>query len=177
MRGRVTHIGLATDIDAPVDVCFDLCLNVDVQLSLDPGMRTDGGVRGGPLALGDSVTWRARHFGIPWRMTSRIITVDRPRCFADQIQRGPFAHWRHVHTFEDIGSGTRMHDAVDYDAPLGPIGRLFDAALLERYLTRLLNSRNRRFKILAESTWQGKGAGMPPQVSDAESSGPAADQS
>ena len=153
MRGHVTHIRLATDIKAPVDVCFDFCLNVDVQLSLDPGMRAVGGVKVGPLTLGDAVTWRAWHFGIPWHMTSEIITVDRPHCFGDQMQQGPFAHWRHVHTFEEIGIGTRMHDAVDYDAPLGPIGRLFDATLLDRYLTRLLRSRNRRLKRLAESSW------------------------
>jgi ligand-binding SRPBCC domain-containing protein len=132
MRGHVTHIRLATDIKAPVDVCFDFCLNVDVQLSLDPGMRAVGGVKVGPLTLGDAVTWRAWHFGIPWHMTSEIITVDRPHCFGDQMQQGPFAHWRHVHTFEEIGIGTRMHDAVDYDAPLGPIGRLFECPASRR---------------------------------------------
>ncbi|PAX90951.1 cyclase, partial [Streptomyces albidoflavus] len=28
------------------------------------------------MALGDTVTWRARHFGVVWRMTSRITAYD-----------------------------------------------------------------------------------------------------
>jgi ligand-binding SRPBCC domain-containing protein len=150
VRGRVTYIRLETEIGAPVDVCFDLCLNVDTQLSLDPGMCAVGGVTRGPLALGNTVTWRARHFGIPWHMTSRIIQLDRPQCFADEMQSGPFASWRHIHTFEEAGIGTRMLDDIEYYPPLGSIGRLFDAAVLERYLTRLLRLRNQQLKWFAE---------------------------
>src|SRR5579872_3594952 len=150
VRGHVTHIRLETEIEAPVDLCFDLCLNVDVQLSLDLGTRAVGGVTRGRLNPGDTVTWRARHFGVPWRMTSAIIRADRPRCFADEMQSGPFAHWRHVHTFEEGEIGTRMLDDVEYHPPLGPIGRLFDVAILERYLTRLLRSRNQQLKRIAE---------------------------
>lgn len=146
----MTHIRLETEIGAPVDVCFDLCLNVDVQVSLDPGMRAVGGVTSGPLALGDSVTWRARHFGLQWYMTSRIIRVDRPSRFADEMQSGPFALWRHRHTFEENEIGTRMLDEVEYRPPLGPMGRLFDAAVLKQYLTRLLRSRNQQLKCIAE---------------------------
>jgi hypothetical protein len=29
------------------------------------------------LRLGDEVTWRAWHFGIPWRLTSRIRHLNR----------------------------------------------------------------------------------------------------
>ncbi|MBV9282301.1 MAG: SRPBCC family protein [Chloroflexi bacterium] len=148
----MTRIQLTTEIEAPTAICFDLCLNVDVQLSLDRGMRAVGGVQAGPLHQGDRVAWQARHFGLPWRMTSGIIEVDRPRCFADRMQSGPFADWHHVHTFEETGNGTRMRDDVEYHPPLGPLGRLFDAAVLERYLTRLLKARNGRLKGLVEKT-------------------------
>lgn len=149
----MTHIRLTTEIQAPPEACFDLCLNVDTQLSLDGGMAAVGEVRRGPLHLDDTVTWRARHFGIPWRMTSKIVQVDRPWRFADQMQQGPFAHWRHVHTFERTGVGTHMQDDVEYQPPLGLLGRLFDATILERYLIRLLRSRNRRLKCVVERTF------------------------
>ena len=146
----MTHIRLTTEINAPPEVCFDVCLNVDVQLSLDRGMRAVNGVSNGPLRLGDTVTWRARHFGVAWRMTSRIIEVDRPYCFSDRMQRGPFAWWHHVHTFKQTETGTRMVDEVEYRAPLGWLGRVFDAAVLERYLIQLLRTRNRELRKVAE---------------------------
>lgn len=154
----MTYILLTTDIDAPVEVCFNLCLNVDVQLSLDRGMRAVAGVTSGPLHLRDTVTWRARHFGVHWRMTSKIIALDRPHSFVDQMQNGPFAGWQHTHTFEGNSLGTRMRDEIQYQPPFGALGRLFDAATLETYLTRLLRWRNGRLKVLMEdgvgvSTW------------------------
>ena len=149
-KGLVTRIHLTTAIEAPLEACFDVCLNVDIQLSLDRGMRAVDGVESGPLRLGDTVTWRARHFGVAWRMTSEIIKVDRPHSFTDQMRRGPFADWRHTHTFQSTETGTRMLDDVEYHAPLGPLGRLFDAAILERYLIGLLRSRNRALKGAAK---------------------------
>jgi ligand-binding SRPBCC domain-containing protein len=95
-EGSMPRIRLTTDIEAPPEVCFDLVLNVDTQLALDGRMQAVAGVRTGPLHQGDEVTWRSQHFGIPWRMTSRIMVTERPRRFVDEMQRGPFASWRHV---------------------------------------------------------------------------------
>jgi len=148
----MTRILLTTDIEAPPEVCFDLCLDVDVQLSLDRGIRAVAGVTRGPLRLGDAVTWRARHFGVLWRMTSMIIEVNRPHSFVDQMQDGPFAAWQHVHTFAASGLGTRMCDEVKYWPPLGFLGRFFDAIILEAYMTRLLGSRNCRLKDMIEES-------------------------
>ncbi|GAC1319021.1 MAG: hypothetical protein NVS2B16_15860 [Chloroflexota bacterium] len=148
----MARLRLTTDIQASPEVCFDLVLDVDVQLSIDRRMQAVGGVRSGPLSLGDVVTWRARHFGIPWLMSSQIVAVERPRRFVDEMQRGPFARWKHVHHFEPLRGGTRMMDDVRYDAPLGFLGRAFDAVVLGRYMKRLLAGRNQRLKQLAESS-------------------------
>jgi ligand-binding SRPBCC domain-containing protein len=144
------RIDLTTSIAAPPERCFDMALNVDVQLSLDSGMRAVAGKRGGPLRLGDTVTWRAAHFGVPWHMTSEIILVERPQRFEDEMQRGPFAYWHHVHRFEPDPEGTLMSDTVHYQTPLGFIGWIFDGLVLHRYLVQLLEGRNRRLKELVE---------------------------
>ncbi len=144
-------IQLTTHVQAPQETCFDLVLNVDVQVQLDSTTRVVEGVTSGPLHLGDCVTWRAVHFGLPWRMTSKIMEVERPRCFVDAMQRGPFASWRHTHRFEPLPTGTLIHDSVTYVAPLGILGTLFDAVVLHRYLTGLLASRNQRLRQLTES--------------------------
>jgi hypothetical protein len=43
------------------------------------GERAVGGVTSGIMKLGDTVTWRARHFGIVFRMTSAITEYQYPR--------------------------------------------------------------------------------------------------
>src|SRR5438270_751776 len=119
----MTHLRLLTEIAAPPEICFDLVLNVDVDRSLVKGMEAVAGVRAGALRQGDTVTWRARHFWVYWRMTSKIIEVDRPDLFCDEMQRGPFASWHHCHEFHVSSTGTTMIDDVRFTAPFGPVGR------------------------------------------------------
>lgn len=146
------HIDLVTDIAAAPEVCFDCSLDVGVHLEASPGQRIVGGVRSGRMRLGDHVTWAASHFGIPWRMTSKIVEYQRPSTFTDAMQRGPFGRWRHQHTFERIDSGTRMIDHVSFASPCGPLGRIVDAVVLERYMTQLLRQHNNHLRRVAEGT-------------------------
>jgi ligand-binding SRPBCC domain-containing protein len=141
----VPTIRLTTVVAADVARCFELSLSVDAHTASMSGSRERivGGVASGSMRLGDTVTWRAVHFGIPFTMTSRITAYDEPRRFVDEQVSGPFHHWRHEHTFEAVGSGTLVADAIDYASPLGPLGRAVDAAFLARYLTRLIETRNR----------------------------------
>ena len=97
------------------------------------------------------MTWKAWHFGIPFRMTSKITEYERPRHFVDEQTRGPFASWRHEHRFERIEAGTRMVDVVDYRSPLGPIGSLVDSLRLERYMVELFRRRNDFLRVHAEN--------------------------
>lgn len=101
------------------------------------------GVTSGVMGRGDTVTWRARHFGIPFTMTSRISEHDEPHRFVDEQVSGPFRHWWHEHRFEATERGTTlMTDVVEYSSPAGPLGRLVDRLVLTRYLAGLLTTRN-----------------------------------
>ncbi|TYB70090.1 SRPBCC family protein [Nonomuraea sp. PA05] len=135
-----------TLVQAPPPVVFDTSLSVDLHTSAfaHTGERAVAGVTSGRLALGDQVTWRARHFGLTWHLTSTISACTRPAYFVDEQVTGPFRRWRHAHTFEaaDDGAATLMTDVVDFAAPLPPLGRLAEILVLERYLTRLIVRRN-----------------------------------
>jgi ligand-binding SRPBCC domain-containing protein len=133
---------------------FDLELDVDVHAeSLSASgetATTNTGRR--RLALGDEVTFRARHFGLPWRMTSRITAYERPRHFVDEQTRGPFRALRHEHYFEPLdGGGTKMTDRMTVSAPLGPLGGIVTRLVLAPYLRRLLTQRAIHVKRLAEA--------------------------
>ncbi len=123
---------------------FDASLDVDLHLAAmsDTDESIVGGVAGGGMQLGDVVTWRARHFGIWWTMTSTITEFERPTLFVDEQASGPFEHFRHVHRFDAVGEGTRMTDEVSFEAPLGPLGRIAERAVLRRYVPKLIDRRN-----------------------------------
>lgn len=138
------RIELVTVIEADPAAVFDLSLSVDAHReSMGSNERAVAGVVTGQLGLNDSVTWRARHFGIPFRMTSAITAWNQPTRFVDEQTRGPFASWWHEHTFESTThGGTRMRDTIVFSSPLGPIGRVVDSILLDAYMRRLIERRN-----------------------------------
>jgi len=145
-------IELRTEIEAPVERCFDLSRDLDLHLrSMEhTGERAVGGRVSGVLESGDEVTWEARHFGILHRHTSRITRYDRPRYFRDAMVRGRFARFAHDHFFEPTGFGTVMRDVLEFESPFGFVGRVVDRVVLAKYLERLLVERNRVIKHEAE---------------------------
>lgn len=135
----------STRLPVPPEVAFDASLDVDfhVESFAHTGEQIVGGVTGGLMAHGDTVTWRARHFGIWWRMTSVISEFDRPHHFVDEQQKGPFKAFRHEHRFEADGAGgTLMTDVVVFDAPFGVLGTIAEKLVLKRYMAALIDARN-----------------------------------
>ncbi|MFF2270651.1 SRPBCC family protein [Agromyces sp. NPDC058136] len=131
---------------------FDRSLDIDEHLASmsHTSERAVGGVTAGTIGLGEEVTWRARHFGLVWRMTSRITELERPSRFVDEQVRGPFHAFRHVHCFEPAGDrATLMIDEVAFSAPFGPVGRLAELVLAP-YLQGLIERRNRHLAALGE---------------------------
>jgi ligand-binding SRPBCC domain-containing protein len=143
---------LRTEIAAPLQRVFDLSRSIDVHLdSMSRSReRAVAGVTSGLIGLGEQVTWRARHFGIPFTMTSKIIEMEPPNYFVDEQVRGPFRRFRHEHRFTHDGLMTVMVDTIEFSSPLGPVGRAVDRFGLERYMSRLISEHNRFLKVQAE---------------------------
>ncbi|TXD83231.1 SRPBCC family protein [Subsaximicrobium wynnwilliamsii] len=99
----------------------------------------------------ESVTWRAKHFGIYQNLTSKITEFDRPNYFTDEMQSGIFKAFKHEHHFAELNGGTLMTDIFDYKSPFGILGKLADKLFLEKYMTEFLTKRNRIVKEFAET--------------------------
>jgi ligand-binding SRPBCC domain-containing protein len=148
----VTTFECRTQTDAPPATVFDLARDIDshVRSQTYANERAVAGVTSGLIGLGESVTWRATHFRIPFKMTSHIVEFDSPRRFVDEQIRGPFKRIRHEHVFEPSSGGTLMVDHVSFDAPLWFIGALVDRVILRRYMQRLIEDRAQVIKAEAE---------------------------
>ena len=150
----MARIHLETDIAAPIERVFDLARNIDFhQRSMaHTNERAVGGRTSGLIGLGETVTWRARHLGRTWSLTSRITAFEPPTRFVDEQASGPFASFRHEHRFQAVSGGTRMIDNWEHRAPFGIIGRIVDRLVLGPLLRRLLVSRSSALAREAEET-------------------------
>lgn len=124
---------------------FDLARSIDAHKDSMSRSREEAvaGVTTGLISLGEEVTWRAWHFGVPLRMTSRITLMQAPERFVDEQVRGPFRRFRHVHKFHPDAAGTTMVDQVTFEAPFGVVGRAVEKLVLASYLQKLIETRNR----------------------------------
>ncbi|MBD3943443.1 SRPBCC family protein [Microbacterium sp. NEAU-LLC] len=133
---------LVTEASISAEALFDLSLDIDAHVDSmsQTGERAISGVTTGVIGLGDTVTWRARHFGIWWTMTSQITALDRPSHFTDRQVRGPFKTFVHEHRFEQLATGSRMTDTITLASPV--FGALVERLILVPYLRRLIARRN-----------------------------------
>ena len=154
------RIELEMLVAAPIERVFDLARSIDVHKESQSSHReiAVAGRTSGLIENGEVVTWEAVHFGVRQRLTSRIVAMTRPTHFRDAMVSGAFRRIEHDHFFESRpGGGTLVRDVFDYEAPMGPLGRLADFLLLKRYMCRLLEDRNQVIKRFAERMAQEAG--------------------
>lgn len=151
------RIVLKTVINAKKEIVFDLSRSIDLhKISTEhTNEEAIAGVTSGLIGLNQSVTWRAKHFGIYQTLTSKITEFEFPNFFADEMVKGAFKSFKHEHHFENHQNSTLMIDYFDYQAPLGYLGKIADSLFLKKYMTDLLAKRNDAIKEFAESDkWQ-----------------------
>jgi ligand-binding SRPBCC domain-containing protein len=65
------------------------------------------------------------------------------RMFSDSQIKGPFALWRHTHTFEPDGpNACYLEDRVEYALPMGVLGSVIARRFVRRKLDRLFSYRH-----------------------------------
>jgi ligand-binding SRPBCC domain-containing protein len=80
------------------------------------------------LVEGSKIHSTVRPLGVAPAQRWTSVIVDREESegrglFRDEMAEGPFPHWLHTHTIEAVDGGTRVHDHVEYELPLGALGR------------------------------------------------------
>jgi ligand-binding SRPBCC domain-containing protein len=97
------------------------------------GARVKIRLRVGPFTQ----TWTAEH------------THHQPgRMFRDVMISGPFRRWEHTHLFIPDGEQSWLEDRVEYEFPLGRLGKFVAGAYTRRRLARMFAWRH---KVTAEA--------------------------
>jgi ligand-binding SRPBCC domain-containing protein len=150
-------IELETQINAPIEICFDLSRSIDLHQfsTAKTKEKAIAGVTSGLIGPDETVTWEATHLGIRQRLTSKITQFERPFHFRDEQMKGAFSYFAHDHHFSKRENGTLMKDRFEYAAPFGFVGKVFSSLYLTNYLKIFLTERNAAIKKYAESdAWQ-----------------------
>ncbi len=103
-----------------------------------------------PIAMGTGalIRYRLRVRGVPVSWLTAIEEWAPPHRFTDVQLRGPYALWRHTHTFEADGGETVMRDVVRYRIGFGPLGELAHRLVVRRDLERIFDFRAERVPAL-----------------------------
>lgn len=141
-------IELETKIKGDIFDVFDLARNIDFH-KLSASKTKEEAIAGktsGLIGLNESVTWKATHFGVRQKLTSKITKFNRPISFTDEMQNGAFKSFKHEHKFSEENGFVVMVDIFEYESPLGFIGQIANRLFLNSYMTKFLIERNTMLK-------------------------------
>ncbi len=95
------------------------------------------------LAVGTRVVLRTK-IGPFWQtIEAEHVAYEPGRMFADKMNRGPFAYWLHRHIVTPRGAReSTLTDDIEYELPLGTLGRIFGGAFARHELERLFTYRH-----------------------------------
>lgn len=104
------------------------------------------------MRAGTLLEYQLSLFGVAFRWKTLIEQWSPEESFVDVQIDGPYSLWRHTHTFEEIGRDrTLVRDHVEYQVPLGVIGRLANALFVARTLEKIFVDRERKIDQLLAS--------------------------
>lgn len=144
----MSEIHISTVIDAPMQEVFQLSLDIDFhqESASQTQEKAIAGLTSGIIGLGETVTWRGKHFGFWLTHKSIISAYKAPNYFVDEMVSGHFKEFRHEHFFRESNKKTIMTDMLSYEVPYGISGRIIDRLFLKKYLTKFLKMRNLAIK-------------------------------
>ena len=145
---------LETLIHARAEACFDLMRDVRIhtETTAQTNEKAVAGVTDGLIGLGQTVTFEGTHLGMRQRLTVKVTEFERPTRFVDEMIKGSFRSFKHIHEFLFVEDGTVIRDTLIWESPFGILGKMADKLFLERHLTQLVLTRNAKLKELAEFT-------------------------
>ncbi|RZS99914.1 SRPBCC family protein [Aquimarina brevivitae] len=144
----MTVIKLTTTIKAPIEKVFNLSRSIDfhIKTASKTNEKVIAGRSTGLIELGETVTWKGKHFVLYLTHQSLITQYDFPKSFTDEMVSGHFNYFKHQHLFDTDHTYTYMTDILSYQVPYGKIGSLIDFLWIKKHLTQFLLHRNTLLK-------------------------------
>jgi len=108
-----------------------------------PGEHIEVIERTGGIERGARVVLRFGRWPFRRRWVAEHQDYEEGRYFSDLQISGPFAYWRHTHTFEPDGPAScTLEDKVEYALPFGLLGRWIAGSFVRHKLEKMFEHRH-----------------------------------
>lgn len=105
----------------------------------------------GAFREGTVVRWRISWNGFQFTWAIVVESVKPNEKVEIRQKLGVFNYWTLTQTLEDHGSNsTLLKDMVEYEMPMGLLGKLADDLLIRREIRKLMESRHEKIRELVE---------------------------
>ena len=95
------------------------------------------------LRVGTRVIVEIKIFGlIPQKMIAEHTKYEPPRMFEDVLISSPFKSWRHQHLVSPHIEGAILRDEIEFEPPLGFLGRIAAPFAVVPQLEKMFNYRH-----------------------------------
>jgi ligand-binding SRPBCC domain-containing protein len=138
------HFLAQTHLPATPERVFAFHELPDALERLTPPWEKSRVVQAAPsLRVGSRTVVMVRVAPLVWIRTESLHTVyEPPLLFVDEMVRGPFRRWHHRHEIVPDGAGALLVDAIDFEPPLGALGRAFAPLMVLPRLRKLFAYRH-----------------------------------
>jgi ligand-binding SRPBCC domain-containing protein len=108
-----------------------------------PGEHVEVVEKTGGIERGGRVVLRFGRWPFRLRWVAEHQDFEQGRYFSDVQVSGPFARWKHTHTFEPDGpAACILEDRVEYALPFGSIGTWFAGKIVRGKIEKLFEYRH-----------------------------------
>ncbi len=151
-RSRRMKFVKESRIAAPPRSVFAFHESPGALARLTPPWENVSVVEGGDsIEVGSRVVLQTKLGPVRLKWVAEHTEYDPPHLFADRQVSGPFASWYHRHRILDDGhGGSILRDEVDFEPPLGSLGRLLAGGYLRSKLQKMFDYRHRTTKSIVE---------------------------
>lgn len=145
------YIG-SIEIATPIEAVFDFHTDTNnLPLIVPPWMKVKN-IRQEDEGNEKHIRLEISQFGITSEWIVEIAEYDRPRRITDLMIKGPMKRFRHERTFSSpTGGMTILEDKVEYELPLGFLGKIADAIFGKFFIRKMFDYRHRKTKEILES--------------------------
>jgi ligand-binding SRPBCC domain-containing protein len=120
------------------------------ERGMPPEMQAER-LEDGPFREGTVIRWRIAFKGFQFTWAIVIESVKTGEKVEIRQKLGVFNSWSLTQTLEDHGNNsTLLKDMVEYDMPMGLLGKLADDLLIRREIRKLMESRHEKIRELVD---------------------------
>lgn len=141
-------------IDCPVEKAFEFHSDTNNLKKITPSfIKAEILKIELPLKLHSDIELAITQFGFLKTVWKIKLTSFTPYTLISDTQvRGPFKKWVHHHCFEDVNGKTLMTDKIDYELPLGVLGKVGQMLFVKRLIEKQFEFRQRITKEILENS-------------------------